>query len=290
MTRPLWDKAPRPFSRVIGVDRMLVSRTWLGTASQTSNVNDIDTVRVCEAHQLVPLPLSDLRRIQVVDAILFSIELDLLELRLRELWDVVDIFLIAESSVTFAGLSKPLTFADNRHKFAWADSKIVYHAAQNLLLRDDKYKTFKPDPMDNEIRMRQSVSGAIHSLRPQPDSLIIMSDVDEMPSRETVGLLRACTGWGEAVHLGMPSYLYSFEYPTAKPLTRIQQLEGVEPGKGDGERVGHGPRSWRATIKRFQPRQTAYTHSRVSGTIFERAGWHCTFCFRYIEDFVFKMT
>jgi hypothetical protein len=30
-------------------------------------------------------------------------------------------------------------------------------------------------------------------------------------------------------------------------------------------------------------------HSRVGDTLLEDSGWHCSFCFRYIEDFVNKM-
>jgi beta-1,4-mannosyl-glycoprotein beta-1,4-N-acetylglucosaminyltransferase len=40
----------------------------------------------------------------VFDAILFSNEMDMLEIRLRELYDVVDKFVIVESDHTFTGI------------------------------------------------------------------------------------------------------------------------------------------------------------------------------------------
>lgn len=292
---------------------MLVSRTWVGTASPISDVNDIDWERVCSAHQLRPLAsLADYRKTRVVDAVLFSVELDLLELRMRELWDVVDIFLVAEARLTFSGQPKPLLLKENLHRFEWAKKKLVYHTVDGLHVaplsadgagdsgtlaarRGDGQTqqtdiTKREDPMENEIRMRASVTRALDSMRLGNQSLVIMSDVDEIPSREAIGLLRSCDGWGEAVHLGMPTYMYSFEYPLARQPSKLQLLEGIAPGQVDGEGLGHGPRQWRTTVKRYTPGKTIYTHSRVSDTIFERAGWHCSFCFPYISDFVFKMT
>ncbi|CAG8809860.1 18174_t:CDS:1, partial [Racocetra fulgida] len=38
------------------------------------------------------------------------------------------------------------------------------------------------------------------------------------------------------------------------------------------------------------PGSNFYHHGRLSDDILSDAGWHCTFCFRYISDFKFKMT
>lgn len=56
-------------------------------------------------------------KITVVDLIIFSYELDLLEVRLLELWDVVDFFFITESSHAHSGVGKPLFFARNMKRF-----------------------------------------------------------------------------------------------------------------------------------------------------------------------------
>ena len=47
--------------------------------------------------------ISEARRRKVVDVVIFSIELDLLRLRLEELWESVDEFVIMESRRTFMG-------------------------------------------------------------------------------------------------------------------------------------------------------------------------------------------
>lgn len=41
----------------------------------------------------------------------------------------------------------------------------------------------------------------------QTESLVIMSDVDEIPSRHTISLLKACE-FGRAIHLQLRNYLY----------------------------------------------------------------------------------
>lgn len=64
--------------------------------------------------------------VKILDAVLMSNELDLLEIRLHELDAVVDHFLIVESNASFTGLPKQTFFANNRDRFARFEHKIVY--------------------------------------------------------------------------------------------------------------------------------------------------------------------
>ena len=45
--------------------------------------------------------------------------------------DVVDRFVISESTVTFSGKKKPLYFAENRERFSEFDDKIVHQIVQD---------------------------------------------------------------------------------------------------------------------------------------------------------------
>ena len=54
---------------------------------------------------------------KIYDGFLFFNELDLLEIRLNTLNDVVDYFILVESSVTHAGKSKSFIFEENKDKF-----------------------------------------------------------------------------------------------------------------------------------------------------------------------------
>jgi beta-1,4-mannosyl-glycoprotein beta-1,4-N-acetylglucosaminyltransferase len=62
----------------------------------------------------------------VIDAITYSGEADLLELRLNILDPYVDLFVIAESAITFSGKQKPLYFKDNAQRFSRFLPKILY--------------------------------------------------------------------------------------------------------------------------------------------------------------------
>ena len=54
----------------------------------------------------------------VYDCFCFFNELDLLEIRLNTLDKVVDRFILVESQLTHSGHSKPLYYANNKHRFS----------------------------------------------------------------------------------------------------------------------------------------------------------------------------
>lgn len=55
--------------------------------------------------------------INIYDCFIFFNELDLLELRLNELSDIVDKFVLVEGTKTFQGDDKPLYFEENKDRF-----------------------------------------------------------------------------------------------------------------------------------------------------------------------------
>ena len=119
-----------------------------------------------------------MRAARVVDAFLFSNELDLLELRLSVLDPVVDRFVLVESTVAFSGLEKPLAYADNRERVApWRDQ--ITH----VVVRDT------PTPgvwrWGRERFQRDQVLRGLGDCR--CDDVVLISDVDEIPDPEAVG-------------------------------------------------------------------------------------------------------
>lgn len=78
-----------------------------------------------------------------------------------------------------------------------------------------------------EREQRETVSRVIGEQmagrrKKEGEVVVLMGDVDEMPRRETVQLLRSCrwegerdgtSTWGK-MHLQLRNYLYSFEWPT----------------------------------------------------------------------------
>ena len=62
----------------------------------------------------------------VYDCFQFFNELDILKLRMHVLSDVVDKFVISESTVTFSGDKKPLYFQENEEMFAEFSDRIIH--------------------------------------------------------------------------------------------------------------------------------------------------------------------
>jgi beta-1,4-mannosyl-glycoprotein beta-1,4-N-acetylglucosaminyltransferase len=206
---------------------------------------------------------------KVIDATLFSVELEMLEIRLEELWPYVDVFLIVEVNITFTGLPKPLIFHENRQRFAWAESKIVYRQItedHDLLAdesRDARYGWI------NEERTRDAVTWYLRNAVHVADKdLVLMCDVDEIPSAATMSLLRSCEGYDRVMHLNLESFMYSFEF-SLKDLPLYSTLAQVKTWWSD------------ATYN--------HTRSAEAERILLQAGWHCSFCFRKITEFQFKM-
>ncbi|KAM3589879.1 hypothetical protein VKS41_000733 [Umbelopsis sp. WA50703] len=195
---------------------------------------------------------------KIIDAVIFSVELDMYEIRLRELWDVVDKFLILESNSTFTGEPKPFTFSDHQERFAFAKDKLEYRRIYQYRLPEGE------TPFYNENEMRKSMNEHLQTLA-KTDDLILMTDVDEIPRANTLGIIKSCSGVPSPLHLQLRNYLYSYEFPLDMD-------------------------SWRARIERYNEHTTTYSHGQVSRDILADAGWHCSFCFRTIKEFVFKMT
>jgi len=126
LLRPAWDKPNSPKH---------LARLWIQLANYY-HPNITDSERCAsfgwQLRQHDP-------NFRVIDATLITVELEMLEIRLEEVWPYVDLFLIVEANVTFTGLSKPLIFAENRHRFEWAESKIVYRqlTVDHELLADE---------------------------------------------------------------------------------------------------------------------------------------------------------
>ncbi|KAJ8430061.1 hypothetical protein Cgig2_011596 [Carnegiea gigantea] len=234
--RPIWERPLKPFSEI----------------THYYNEN-LTMATLCKLHGW---GIREYPR-RVFDAVLFNNEIDMLEIRWNELYPYVTQFVLLESNSTFTGLRKPFFFAINRHKFRFIESRLTYGMVGG------RFKT-RENPFIEEAYQRVALDQLLRIAGIEEDDLLIMSDVDEMPSRHTINLLRWCDDIPQILHLRLKNYLYSFEYH-------------VDDG------------SWRASIHRYKPGQTRYAHFRQTDIILSDAGWHCSFCFRHIEDFIFKM-
>ncbi|XP_047958964.1 uncharacterized protein LOC125204361 [Salvia hispanica] len=194
---------------------------------------------------------------RVYDAVLFSNEADLLKMRWKELYPYVTEFVLLESNSTFTGLPKPYLFSTVRDQFKFVEPRLTYGQVPGRFKRGE-------NPFVEEAYQRYALDYLLKQAGIQDDDLLIMSDVDEIPSRHTINLLRWCDDIPPILHLRLKNYLYSFEFFVDN-------------------------NSWRASVHVYQSGKTKYAHYRQSDEILADAGWHCSFCFRRISEFIFKM-
>ena len=119
---------------------------------------------------------------KLLDTFIFYNELDLLLYRLSTLYDVIDHFVIVESTLTFTGKQKPLYYQENISKFERFSDKIIYILVDDLI--EEKNINIKnKDQWRNEYHQRNSIDKGISLLNLNNDDLIIISDVDEIPDK-----------------------------------------------------------------------------------------------------------
>lgn len=128
--------------------------------------------------------LMALSRPRIFDCFLFYQELDMLELRLRELAPAVDRFVLVESTRTFQLQPKPLYYAENRERFAEWNDRITHVVVDELAPLESGY-----DQVWSQERFQRNA--ILRGLAEADDSdIAIIADVDEIPSRDAIRLLR----------------------------------------------------------------------------------------------------
>ncbi|KAI3813125.1 hypothetical protein L1987_17841 [Smallanthus sonchifolius] len=234
--RPLWQSPPKPFIPIPHYYHENVSMDSL-----------------CKLHGW---KLRDYPR-KVYDAVLFNNEIDMLTIRWKELHPYITQFVLLETNSTFTSIPKPHYFAINRERFDFVEPRLTYGTIGGRFKKGE-------NPFVEEAYQRVALDHLLKIAGIEDGDLLIMSDVDEIPSAHTIDLLRWCEGPPQIVHLNLNNYLYSFEF-----------------------HVDHS--SWRASVHQYQKGKTRYAHYRQTDYLLAESGWHCSFCFRKITDFVFKM-
>jgi hypothetical protein len=143
---------------------------------------------------------------RVYDTFIFYNELDLLELRLREMYDHVDVIVLVESNLTLTNHPKPYIFEENKERFRpWLDKirHIKYVSRAN-----DHFWTNADDQRDAVI---QGLADA------NDDDIIMYSDVDEIIRPVCIDYMRTCNS-ATVFGLHMPLFNFKFNYMRVFPV------------------------------------------------------------------------
>ncbi|XP_075554772.1 beta-1,4-mannosyl-glycoprotein 4-beta-N-acetylglucosaminyltransferase-like isoform X1 [Dermacentor variabilis] len=213
---------------------------------------------------------------RIISGLVFNHELDLLEIRVKELGDAVDYYLVVESTYTYSGVEKPLHLRSNL-----SAGFLREYAHKIVPISVDFYNYDGGDPWGPENYFRTSVWYEGHrrlkSIR--DDDLFIMSDADEIPSRDVVLFLKHHDGYGEPISLTLRWFLYGFFWENSVPVT----VSGVctvgfmrEVYENDSLRL--------RSMRTFTRNNLSYTGTFsemwiIQGTSPHYSGWHCSWCF-----------
>lgn len=210
-------------------------------------------------------------RSMIVDYILFSQELDMLEIRLFTIESKVDYFIIAESNTTFSGKPKKLHFDINKDN---APFKTLKHKIIHVILPDYSKNVTPGWDIEHASRKDGLIKGL--AMLPVPlkiDDVIIDADLDEIPRPSTIDLLNKCQDYHKLMSYTTLFYYYSFEYRhygSDWSKSKFIVYEGNEYMK----------------LTRIDAESLRMTGSPT----IQNAGWHCTWCFATTDQVVQKIT
>lgn len=190
--------------------------------------------------------------VKTYDCFMFFNEFDLLKVRLEELWDVVDFFILVEGSHTHTGNPKPFYFKENEPAFLKYKDKLI--SRQVALPPDGKEPWFG---WGREILQRTAINHVLAELMLEGDDIILSGDVDEIPRsaavREYANRTDICCLEETNYHYNLNTQL---ETPTLDPkICRYRSVKEI--GVADLRYYHHNP---------------SHPVSVIKG-----AGWHLSF-------------
>ena len=196
---------------------------------------------------------------KIYDCFTFYNEFELLALRLEELYDHVDHFVLVEANRTFQNAEKPFYFTEQMEDTRWKrySDKIILVQVPNM-----------PEDTDAWGRERWQRDAILHGLvNAGPDDIILIGDADEIPRPETVEYLRTSDRaiWG----FRMPLFNFRYNY-----MLINQDCYSVWSG-AVRRRVLVSPEEFRRMRHVLSGLEYGYQDPTIE--IVEHAGWHFTY-------------
>ena len=202
---------------------------------------------------------------RVYDMFLFNDELNMLEIRMQELRDVVDFFVVVESRMTFTGKQKDLHFDKHKERFDFVSEKTIHVVLEEL----EGSSTWDRERYNRNAMFERGLS--VQGKEGRAGDILLTSDIDEIPRSWVVESLKRCHGWeGSTVKLEMRFYYYSY-LVRAREDWPVKMLTIID---NDGN----------------YPRPYDLRTGKRDNIIFKDAGWHCSYCFADLAHFRNKIS
>lgn len=127
--------------------------------------------------------VNEAQKPDIYDCFPFNNELEILERRFSELYDVVDRFVIVEATKTHGGEDKSLYFRDNLQRYEKYLNKVTHIIVDDYPQVPDN-ATVTDKSWTIERHQRECIMRGLTNCKEM--DIIIISDADEIPDRETI--------------------------------------------------------------------------------------------------------
>ncbi|KAF1353200.1 glycosyl transferase [Delphinella strobiligena] len=219
---------------------------------------------------------------KVYDLVLFSTELDWLEIRLHTHAPYVDYFVVVESPTTFSNKPKPLHLKENWERYEDFHHQIIYRVVEDPIVSARAWD--HEDYLRNALLYEVFPALAESPQAAQQNDVLIVSDMDELIKPGALLLLRHCD-FPKRLTLRTYFYYYSFQW-----LHRGEQWAHPQASTfGASIDSTLAPNDLRMNLlgRGFLP-LAALSRWWDSATLWN-AGWHCSSCFSTIREMQTKL-
>lgn len=196
---------------------------------------------------------------RIYDCFAFFNEFDILDIRLKELNDVVDYFVICESSLTFSGEMKEKYLLNNIERYKIYENKIIHVSCDEF--------PFGSDQWSRDTYQKEQIKKAISHV--DPEDLIVFSDVDEIPNKYAI--LKAfefdgVTQFSMKMYQYFINMLYRDDWDAAYALPKkyLDDLDIEKKGTNDS-----------LSLARYNMPKIAES-AHIPRNVVHDAGWHFT--------------
>lgn len=205
---------------------------------------------------------------KIYDLMLINTELEWLEIRMGQMHEQVDYFIIIEAAKTFTDAEKPLHVRENWARFKRYHHKMILHT---LDVEDVEFEnTWDRERFSRNAMYDQVIPNLTGEQEALQGDVILVSDVDEIPRPDALKALRNCEFPAETT-LHSKMHYYSFQW--------LQRDDWPHP---------------QATFYSFEntvlPDDLRSSHGKEGkNTELYNGAWHCSYCFSTVAEIVTKI-
>lgn len=191
---------------------------------------------------------------KIYDCFTFFNELDILEIRFKEMYDLVDYFVIVESNLSHSGKPKEYIFENNKERYAQYMDKVRHIKVDDM-----------PETSDSWVRerfQRTCIDRGLYDR--EDDDLIIVSDCDEVPRSELIDMIKEDENAYHRYILYIPMFQYRLNYMKIHDFTKGANIMVTRsPYYTNGQQEREYTFPWTP-----KPAETVFL---------EHGGWHFTY-------------